>query len=938
MKRSPSPVPAALLCLAALGANGQAAAHRARTVGDLTGRPVAVEANAPQGVDLAKAMASYRRFLDLNAGDARLRAEALRRLGDLHLEGSTSLRIQRELETNQVLQADDAITLYHALLAKYPHYALADEVLYQLARAYDTAGRSKRALATLDRLVREYPHSRYIDEAQFRRGEMLFAAGRYAGAQRAYQAAIHFGPDSEFYSQSQYMLGWSLFKQNENTACLAPFAAVLDGVLVSRDHTDALLRMSSLSRPNRELVDDSLRAMSIAFSYADGAKSIGEFLGGMKPKPYASLLYSRLGDLYLKKQRYTDAADAYRAFVVRDPRSEQAPLLQMKAIGAYARGGFPQLVLKAKREFVDDYAFGTPYWQGREPAQEPRVVAELKTNLHDLAQYYQARAQRKHDAADYQAAAGWYRRYLAAFPHAKDAAKANFRLADTLFGEKHYLTAAQQYEHSAYGYGANPQAAAAGYAAIVAYDDAAQAAGGAAADSVRHLSVASSLRFAAAFPQDPRTAQVLAHAVTTLFQEKRYTRATAAAHELLALRPSVDAATQRLAFTVIGDSAFAQGAFVRAEAAYRSDEALMAANDPQRPAITDRLAASIYRQGQQRDAAGDPKAAIADFLRVGQLAPTSKIRANADFDAAALLIRAKHWRRAIAALEDFRGNFPHSPLQEEVTRKLAVAYAHAQQPAKAATEYERLSTAPSESAAVQREATLEAAELYGKAGNPDRQRLMLKAFLKRFPEPLDPAMEARNELRKLAARRGDGAAETRWLKNIVAADRAAGALRTPRSRALAAEAMLRLAAPLRDAFDRIRLVSPLKRSLLRKRDAMQAALRAYTEAAGYQVATVTTEATFESGELYRRLSRDLRHSQRPANLSKNDLAEYNVILDEQAIPFENQAIKLYEINAARTRRGIYDRWVRKSFAALAKLDPARYDKVEFSEPLVETIR
>jgi len=941
MSRAPNGLLPALLAGAALlgaCARGGAAAREAQTIGDLAGEHVAVSPRPPRGVDLATAMAGYRRFLDLNAGDAQLRAEALRRLGDLHLESSASARIQRELETNEVLQAHDAIVLYHALLAKYPHYALADAVLYQLARAYETIGDSARSLATLDRLVGGYPQSRYVDEAQFRRGELLFSAGRYAEAQQAYRAAIRFGPQSEFYSQSEYMLGWSLFKQGGYQSCLAPFAAVLDGVLIAKRPPGALIAMRSLSRPNRELVDDSLRAMSIAFSYTDGAQSIDAFLQGMSARPYAYLLYARLGDLYVKKQRYTDAAGAYRAFVVRDPRSEHAPLLQMQAIGAYARGGFAPLVLKAKREFVDDYAFGSAYWQGREPGAEPQVVGELQTNLRDLAQYYHAEAQRTHDAADYQAAAGWYRRILEDFPHDPAVAATNFLLADTLFESKMYLAAAKQYERTAYGYGANPQAAAAGYAAIVAYDDEARTATGAASAAARRLNIASSLRFADAFPRDPRTAQVLAHAVAALFKEKRNGRAAAAARELLALRPAVDAADQRLAWAVIGDAAFARGAFAQAEGAYRNDEALMAADDPQRPAIVERLAASIYRQAQQQDAAGHRRAAVADFLRVSQLAPTSKIRANADFDATALLIRGKHWRRAIAVLEDFRHNFPQSSLQEDVTRKLAVAYAKANQPAQAAAEFAGIAASPSESTKVRREATLEAAELYGKAGNAAAQRSMLEAFVERYPEPLDPAMEARNELRRLAAQSGEHAAETHWLRAIVAADRSAGPARTDRSRALAAEATLALAAPLRDEFDAIRLVAPLKRTLLRKRNAMEAALHAYTEAAAYGVVGVTTAATFESAELYRRLSEDLLQAQRPKNLSKDELAEYGVLLEEQAIPFEDQAIKLDEINAARTRQGIYDQWVQKSFAALAKLDPARFDKVEISEPLADTIR
>ncbi len=92
-------------------------------------------------------------------------------------------------------------------------------------------------------------------------------------------------------------------------------------------------------------------------------------------------MYARLGDLYIEKERYTDAADAYRAFVSQDRNNEKAPLLQMQAIEAYSKGGFPQLVLQGKKEFVEDYSYGTPYWKNRLPKDEPVVVAELKTNF-----------------------------------------------------------------------------------------------------------------------------------------------------------------------------------------------------------------------------------------------------------------------------------------------------------------------------------------------------------------------------------------------------------------------------------------------------------------------------------------------------------------------------------------------------------------------------
>jgi TolA-binding protein len=917
---------------------GHAATKPPPTIKDLDSQQVDVNTDPPQNVDANKTMDSYKRFLDLNAGDASLRAEALRRLGDLNLESSESERIEHELVTNEGLRATEAIHLYSALLKTYPKYERNDSVLYQLARAYELNAQPDKALATMDQLVATYPNSHYIDEAQFRRGELLFSDKAYPKAQAAYESVIKVGPSSAFYNQSLYKHGWSLFKQGENERSLESFAGVLDSVLVSKRDPSELIEIETLSRANRELVEDTFRVMSITFSYLEGPKTIDEFVKHHKPRPYSYLLYARLGDLYMDKERYTDAADSYRAFVSQDRNNEKAPLLEMQAIEAYAKGGFPQLVLQGKKEFVENYTIGTPYWQHRDPKNEPKVFAALKTNLKDVAQYYHAQAQRTKDVADYQEAAKWYRAYLTSFPKDPDAAVTNFLLADTLFDSRQYLDAAKEYENTAYNYGNHDKAAAAGYAAVVAYGKQEEATSVDAKAAVHSQGLNSSLKFAATFPSHPESAQVLTRAATDLYTVKDYSRAIAAGDALLARQPPVDSGKQRIAWTVIGNSNFDQGVFDKAEAAYSHAQVLMPPNDPERPVIVERLAASIYKQGELRAKSGDNAAAVDDFLRVATLAPTSKVRANADFDAAALLIKDKQWDRAIVVLEGFRRNFPQSPLQADVTRNLAVAYTESNHPAQAAAEFEQISQSPGESADVQREATLQAADLYDKAGNTAKSRAMLEAFVKHFPQPLNPAMEARNKLSVIATKLGDAGARDYWLKDIIGADRAAGAARTDRSRALAAKATLTLASPVREEFMRIKLVAPLKKSLAEKRKAMEAALKAYEQAADYQVADVTTAATFESAELYRQLGKDLMSSERPKNLSKDELEQYDVLLEEQAFPFEEKAIKLHEVNAARTKDGTYDEWVQKSFAALAQLNPGRYGKVEIGEQQVDSIR
>ena len=109
---------------------------------------------------------------------------------------------------------------------------------------------------------------------------------------------------------------------------------------------------------------------------------------------------------------------------------------------------------------------------------------------------------------------------------------------------------------------------------------------------------------------------------------------------------------------------------------------------------------------------------------------------------------------------------------------------------------------------------------------------------------------------------------------------------------------------------------------------MEEALKAYAVAADYGVADVTTAATYRIATVYRDFGKALMASERPKKLSKVELEQYNVLLEEQAFPFEEKATELHEVNAHRAASGVYDKWVKSSFDALRELRPVRYGKVE----------
>jgi TolA-binding protein len=350
--------------------------------------------------------------------------------------------------------------------------------------------------------------------------------------------------------------------------------------------------------------------------------------------------------------------------------------------------------------------------------------------------------------------------------------------------------------------------------------------------------------------------------------------------------------------------------------------------------IKDRIASSIYKQGELARDTGDLESAVTHFTRLGKAVPDSDIRATAEYDAAAALITMAAWGRATTVLEGFRRDYPDSEFADDITAKLAVTYLEAGRGAEAAAEFERIAAADSSSDDMKREALWKAAGLYKDGGEASNERRVLDDIVARYPDPLAESIEARYRLLQLAE---VGGARTKRLQDLVRVDATAGAQRSDRTKYLAAVASLELAEPTRRSFMAMKISQPLADSLKLKKTLMEDVLKVYGDAAAYGVAEVTTAATFRLAEAYRQMAADLMDSERPADLDAETLEQYDLLLEEQVYPFEEKAIDLFKANTNRAADGVYDEWVRKSFDELAILMPARYAKLERGEDVVTTI-
>lgn len=908
------------------------------TLKTLAGREHAVAPDPGIAGNEEQAIEAYQRFLKV-APNAPQRPQAMRRLGDLAMDAADN-RFANSASGTGAADPDykAAIARYEDYLKAYPKDPDNDRVYYQLARAQEQGGQLEVALKTLDQLVKDYPKTRYLDEAQFRRGELLFTARQYPAAEKAYGVVLA-TEGSQFRERALYMHGWSIFKQGRLEEALGSFFGVLDAKLGPLSGDEELDKIEGLTRADRELIEDTFRVTSISLENLQGAGSIPAYITSELRQGYEFRVYRQLAALYLKQDRPKDAADALTAFARRQPLNAQAPLMQAQVIEIHQQAGFDQLALEAKKEYVGRYGTASEFRQAN-PAGWERAQPLVKTHLTELATRYHASAQKTRASADVQEAVRWYRALLDGFPDDADAARNHFLLAELLYEDKQFAAAAAEYEISAYQYPPHPQSANAGYAALLAYaeqEKAARAANNTAAlAALQRSAVDSALRFAAAHPADARGAPVLTNAAEKLYNLGEGERAATVAQKVLAIEPAAAPALRKVAWTVVAHHAFETGAFPAAERAYTEVLALTDAKDSARNDLVERLAASIYKQGEQARQGGDARAAAGHFARVAAVAPQSSVRTAAQFDAAASLIELKDWAGAARTLEDFRQRFPQHPLADDVTAKLALAYTEQKQWAAAATEFERLAVAKKDPE-LARSAQWQAAELYEKAADGGTASARLTAtkayerYLRLYPVPLEQAVEARYRLARLAERDGDAKRAFALQKDIFAADQAGGAARTGRTRTLGAMAALVLAEPVRASYQQVQLVEPLQKQLALKKARFQDTLKAYAVAADYGVAEVVTASTFQIGSVYQDFGKALLGSQRPKKLSKLELEQYNVLLEEQAFPFEEKAIEYHELNAKRANDGLYDDWVQKSFAALRELRPGRWAKAERSD-------
>lgn len=871
---------------------------------------------------------AYANYLKHASKDDRSRVTALNRLAQLEFELSEKLlKNKGNTTTDEIESLDDklynakldrTIELLNTSIRDYPDAKNNDKTLYQLAKAYDQKSEPDKALVTLKKLVKKYPKSPYFIESQFRLAEDDFSRKKYTSAEDKYTVIIGSKKNVIFYEKAVYKRGWARFKQEFYIEAVDDFMEVINS-----NHFN---EYEKLSDSEKNEFNEYFRAVGLSFSYLGGAKPLAEYLKNNKKFVHRYYLYAHLSDIYLKQERHADAVDTLNAFAQFNQDSVYLPESYLKVINIWKSGGFANKVNQAVALFYDKFNPDGAYWHKQRKVDSRIYKASttaLKEYILTVAANYHKTYQTTKDTDALYKAKRWYGRYLKYYRSQAHKDNIYYLYASLLSSSNDYINAFEQFELAAYDSSTilNKNAA---YETVQLASKLHKSTNKDKLkfDPLTKLTTYSKL-YAQQYPNDKNTAGLIAHACEAAYMANRH-------QDVINLSENITDSMQSTygsyINTIRAHSYFKLKKYKEAEETYLIALEQQKTDNKKKTILLNSLAQTIYYQGKESAAAGNIDSAIEHYTRIASIAPSSEIASTGLYDAIALTMQNEQWPRSIVYIKKFQSLYPSHRYSHDITKKLSVAYLNSKQDIEAARELEKASNQESDKA-YKLSALWKAAQLYEAKSDYSSAIRSYEQYSKNFPRPFPQYIEAQHKLVTLHSVQNNERLANVWRRKIIDADRKTPtSLKTDRSKFIASTAALQLARNSHIQFSSIKLNLPLKTSLRKKKTSMQNAVNLYGRASSYGSAETATEATYSIAEIYNSFSKALLESERPRHLKDEELSQYQILLEDQAFPFEEKAIEFHETNLTHVREDIYDEWVQKSHAQLKKLFPVRYNR------------
>jgi tetratricopeptide (TPR) repeat protein len=879
--------------------------------------------------------------------------------------------------------------LFGYVLKEYPWFPEYDLALYVDGFLATEQGKHDEALTRFERIIKEYPQSRFTPDAHMTKAETLLNEKYdYAGALSEYEVVLQY-PKSELYGLALFKSAWCEWRLGNSDEAAKRFVAVFA-------LTDERGGKAATSQDRRQL--DELQAEALKYlvevltedekNTANDAYSFLQKVGGDR---FAGKVVKALAETFYDQSHYERGIEAYELLLKLDPTNADAPDWVMQiAAGYFTIEDYPHLKTTCERA-LGGYMPGGPWAHAQgDPAVVSAGARKIQEQVKEHAVTLHGKAQHdKTSRAEFEAAAAMYEVYLGRFASDPGAFQIQYNVGEVDFyhldrmtdAAKHYVAAARAIpDDKAKEEPLKSMRHDALYNAIAALDRQRQKeldlrkGRMATEESETDKTFAETLDYyAQLYPTDPALPELLFRQGKLYYDYKIYDTAVKIWGNLLEKFPNSQFAPP--AGELILDSFNKSNNYDNIETwARRLKSAHGFESAAQQGRLDTLIVQAVFKQGEQKAAAGDHLGAATAYLRAAKEFPRESKAAqacvNAELEAqkagdiatlkeAAQLVTGKDYRdkpespigawTAAQTLQSM-GIFNEAADFDEAIEALSdrehpyySKYEHTKDAAYNAVVL-RVATSEHDKAIADGNRFLkefpnaieadEVVFLMGKAhqnaGRNKEAAALYQRYLSRAKNQ-DHRVEGLVLLAEAEVKAGDEKGADAALAEAVLIGKKHSKEIGPNGKFAAAHARYMEGERVLARFERIQIqgdVKQLATRLKQKAALLKEAATVFLDTVSLGVAEWSTAALYQIGHTYEAFAKALREAPSPPNLTEADKDAYTAQIEEFVVPMEERSLDAYENGWKKAMElGIYNQWTAKLRESLGRLNGELYPPI-----------
>ena len=827
---------------------------------------------------------------------------------------------------------NDALHYLQELENQYPYISFIDKILYRMALCYQEENNPVKSQEYFDKLVSQAPNSPLVAESYFRLAEHYFDDGKYENAIKYYSKLVKKDMwNNNFFDMSLYKLGWTYYKLNKYPEAISNFMFLLKDI-----EAQERLQSQYLDRSSADLIDESLQYIAISFSEFGGPEKARDFLLSLGDNRYDDEILKRLGNIYKKQDRLEQAVAAYRILLETFPDVPYAPDIQMNIVACYKQLWKPQKANKEQENLVRNYGLESKWYkQIKDDSIRTHVRNVVRDALYNVGIFHQLQAREAGgDKDEYRQAIDWYNRFLQDFKNSPSAYKVLYFMSECEFQIGDFESAAENYSKIAHDTSNTEYLEDAAYNTILSYLKAAENYSDGkpvvfevprfltVKDTVRievknlpmKQFILASLEFPHLVKDGPRSVEVLLKLADELSKIQRYDLARAAYLTIINNYPESD--YYGTTMMLVAQSYFKEEDYARAEKWYQSVLAALPDSSKLFAKAKGMVASSHYKLAEKLRESGKPIQAAKEYATAALKYPNSTIAEMALVQAGKQFEAIGDTISAAQIYENFLEKYPDSKLLDKVAVTAAAYREKLKQWDKAAADYLKLVEVNSP---LKAKALYFAANCYYTEKNLNKAIDLYSKYLTIF--------DNYNHYVEALFKMGEGYYnQSNSQMALTFLNKAVNVYKEHQNEKInpyyVANASFLIGEIHFKQYAAIEITSDFAQSLDAKKKYLKICLQDYKRTIDFRVAEWVTASYYEIGRAWEEFANAMINSPLPDNLSTEEVAAYQLKLNEAAAPLLKKAAKYFQANLKQAKKSHIDNiWIKKSqnhFASLTQ--------------------